>query len=173
MQETRVQSLHQEDSLEKRMVTHSSILAWRILWTEEPRGYTPWCHKESDTTEWLTLYPAQQAPFYLHYVHVMYTVQYMEIPRLTQTWWIHGNLFLLKLRFPQTWLLSHAGLDPCLYIYTVCKAEIHFFFPPKSKECFTGCILADCVLIRILKCLCPLDALSKGVWSWISVTVIL
>ena len=36
MQETRVQSLGQEDPLEKEMATHSSILAWRISWTEEP-----------------------------------------------------------------------------------------------------------------------------------------
>ena len=36
MQETRVQSLGQEDPLEKEMATHSSILAWKIPWTEEP-----------------------------------------------------------------------------------------------------------------------------------------
>mgnify|MGYP006996379768 CR=1 FL=1 len=36
MQETRVRSLSWEDALEKRMETHSSILAWRIPWTEEP-----------------------------------------------------------------------------------------------------------------------------------------
>ena len=36
MWETQVQSLDQEDPLEKGMATHSSILAWRILWTEEP-----------------------------------------------------------------------------------------------------------------------------------------
>ena len=36
MQETQVRSLGGEDSLEKGMVTHSSILAWRIPWTEEP-----------------------------------------------------------------------------------------------------------------------------------------
>ena len=36
VQETRVQSLGQEDPLEKEMATHSSILAWRIPWTEEP-----------------------------------------------------------------------------------------------------------------------------------------
>ena len=35
MQETRVQSLGQEDPLEKEIATHSSILAWRIPWTEE------------------------------------------------------------------------------------------------------------------------------------------
>ena len=37
-QETRVQSLGQEDPLEKEMVTHSNILAWEIPWTEEPVG---------------------------------------------------------------------------------------------------------------------------------------
>ena len=36
MQETQVQSLGWEDLLEKEMATHSSILAWRITWTEEP-----------------------------------------------------------------------------------------------------------------------------------------
>ena len=35
IQETRVQSLEQEDHLEKGIATHSSILAWRITWTEE------------------------------------------------------------------------------------------------------------------------------------------
>ena len=38
MQETWVRSLGQEDALEKEMATHSHILAWRILWTEEPGG---------------------------------------------------------------------------------------------------------------------------------------
>ena len=38
VQETWVQSLGQEDSLEKEMATHSSILAWRTPWTEEPGG---------------------------------------------------------------------------------------------------------------------------------------
>ena len=38
MQETWVQSLGQEDPLEKEMATHSRILAWKILWTEEPGG---------------------------------------------------------------------------------------------------------------------------------------
>ena len=54
VQETRVQSLGLEDPLEKEMATHSSILAWKISWTEEPGGLHPWCRKESDTTEQLT-----------------------------------------------------------------------------------------------------------------------
>ena len=83
MRETWVRSLGREDPLEKEMATHSSILAWRIPWTEEPGrlqstgsqrvGHdwvtsphltspqgslaccSPWGHKESDTTEWLNL----------------------------------------------------------------------------------------------------------------------
>ena len=52
MQEAWVQSLDWEDPLEKGMATHSSILTWRIPWTEEPgRG-----HKQLDTTEQLTLH---------------------------------------------------------------------------------------------------------------------
>ena len=38
MQETRVQFLGRKDPLEKEVATHSSILAWRIPWTEEPGG---------------------------------------------------------------------------------------------------------------------------------------
>ena len=44
IQETQVWSLGQEDPLEKGMATHSSILAWRIPWTEEPGGL-PWSLK--------------------------------------------------------------------------------------------------------------------------------
>ena len=52
MQETRVRSLGREDALEEEMATHSSILAWRILWTEEPRGLQSTHRvKESDSTE--------------------------------------------------------------------------------------------------------------------------
>ena len=48
VQETWVQSLGQDDTLEKEMATHSSISAWEIWWTEEPGGlqYMEW--QESD-----------------------------------------------------------------------------------------------------------------------------
>ena len=49
--ETWVRSVGWEDLLEKEMATHSSILAWKIPWTEELVGYSPWGHKELDTTE--------------------------------------------------------------------------------------------------------------------------
>ena len=45
MQETQVRSLGQEDILEKEMAAHSSILAWKIPWTEEPGGLRPGARK--------------------------------------------------------------------------------------------------------------------------------
>ena len=54
MQETWVWSLGREDSLENKMATHSSTLAWKIPWMEElGAGYCPWGRKELGTTEWL------------------------------------------------------------------------------------------------------------------------
>ena len=50
MQETWVQFLVQEDPLEKEMATHSSILAWRIPWTEEPSRLQSMGSQELDTT---------------------------------------------------------------------------------------------------------------------------
>ena len=50
MQETRVQSLGREDPLEKEMSTHSSILAWKISWTEEPGRLQSMRSQVSDTT---------------------------------------------------------------------------------------------------------------------------
>ena len=50
MQETRVQSLGWEDPLEKEMATHSSILAWKISWTEEPGGLLSMRSQGADRT---------------------------------------------------------------------------------------------------------------------------
>ena len=51
VQETRVRSLGQEDPLEKEMATHSSILAWKILWTEKPGELQSMGSQESDMTQ--------------------------------------------------------------------------------------------------------------------------
>ena len=50
MWETWVQSLTQEDLLEKEMATHSSILAWKVPWTEEPGGLQSMRSQELDRT---------------------------------------------------------------------------------------------------------------------------
>ena len=55
MQETRFDPWVGEDPLEKGMVIHSSILAWRIPWTEESEGLHSMGRKKSDMTELLTL----------------------------------------------------------------------------------------------------------------------
>ena len=75
MQETWVQSLSQEDPLEKEMATHSSTLAWKIPQTEETphgqrslAGYRPWGHKEQDMTEQVT--PSQVHIKYILYLHL-------------------------------------------------------------------------------------------------------
>ena len=54
MQVTWVQSLGQEDGLEKEMAIHSSILAREIPWSEEPADYSPWGHKSQT---WLRDFP--------------------------------------------------------------------------------------------------------------------
>ena len=55
MQEMRVRSLGQKDPLEEEMATHSSILAWRILWTEEPGGVTWGVHGVTESQIRLSL----------------------------------------------------------------------------------------------------------------------
>ena len=52
MQEAQVQFVGQKDLLEKEIATHSSILAWKIPWPENPAS--PW-DAESDTAEWLSM----------------------------------------------------------------------------------------------------------------------
>ena len=51
LQDTGVRSLDWDDPLEKEMAMHSSNLAWKIPWMEEPGRYSPWGRKELDTTE--------------------------------------------------------------------------------------------------------------------------
>ena len=50
MQEVQIRFLGQEDPLEEEVAIHPSFVAWRIPWTEEPGGYSPWGQKESDMT---------------------------------------------------------------------------------------------------------------------------
>ena len=70
MWETRVRSMGREDPLEKEMVTHSSILAWRIPWTEEPGS--PRGRKESDTTEWLHSLTHSLPTFMAHLIYHLF-----------------------------------------------------------------------------------------------------
>ena len=88
MQETQVRSLGQEDPLVKEMATHSSILAWRIPWTEEP-GRLQSMELQSQT--WLSIYVCMyiraNSTFMTH--AIIYSVISMEM----RMW---SPLFLLK-----------------------------------------------------------------------------
>ena len=63
VQETRVRSLGQDHPLEKGMVAHSSVLAWRIPWTEEPGRLQSTGSQESDTAECLEQRKPRKAAF--------------------------------------------------------------------------------------------------------------
>ena len=73
MWETWVRSLGQEDPLEKETATHSSILAWRIPWTEELDGLQSTGSKESDMTERLHFH-------FLTYISICHVVLVVKNP---------------------------------------------------------------------------------------------
>ena len=82
MWETQIESLGQEDLLEKEMATHSSILAWKIHGQRSLEAYSPWGHKESDTTEGLHFpfhFPCYKDRMYLDQV-----LPFKQRPSLTQ-----------------------------------------------------------------------------------------
>ena len=75
MQETWAWYPSWEDPREKEMATHSSILAWRLSWTEEPGGLQPTGSQESGMTEWLTYYRGHMASVVLCQVFVVHSLQ--------------------------------------------------------------------------------------------------
>ena len=83
MQETQIPSLGQEDPLEEGMATHSSILAWRIPWTEEPGGLQSMGLQESDMTE-LTKAPLPC------YQNVSLLAQWQRIRQPMQETWVQS-----------------------------------------------------------------------------------
>ena len=80
MQETQVWSLDQEDSLEKEMGTHSSILAWEIPWTEEPDGL------ESQSQTWLS--DLTRAKTSLENQNLFQICSYLKCVCLCRNWWV-------------------------------------------------------------------------------------
>ena len=66
-QETWIPSLGQEDPLEKEIVTHCSLLAWRIPWTEEPGGLQSMGSQKSDVTEHAHIHRAGEDPEHLEF----------------------------------------------------------------------------------------------------------
>ena len=73
IQETQVQSLGWEDPLEKGMATHSSILAWRIPWTEEPGGLQS-MGLQRIRHDWSNLAHTKHVNIYVNRISVLYTL---------------------------------------------------------------------------------------------------
>ena len=95
MQETQVWSLGQNDPLEKGMATHSSILAWRIPWTEEPRGL------QSTELQWVRHNWGVNTSLTIKVVWCKRTYEYF------QNRWYILTFFLVPSRIQCTcWLLS-------------------------------------------------------------------
>ena len=82
--ENQVKFLDQEDPLEKKMATHSSILAWEIPWTEEPGGLQSTGHKELNSTEQLSLWLVAHNPVHVG-VFMISSVQSFSCVRLFTT----------------------------------------------------------------------------------------
>ena len=61
MQKMQIRSLGQKDPFEEEMATHFSILICKTQWTEEPGGLQSRVHKESDTTEQLSMYSSRDS----------------------------------------------------------------------------------------------------------------
>ena len=77
------------------MATHSSILAWRIPWTEEPSGYSPCGHNESDTTEKLNNNNLEMVTLYPIYAKY-------QLPSFSSLSWRFEIPFLKKLKNSKT-----------------------------------------------------------------------
>ena len=76
-----------EDPLEEGMATHSSILAWRIPWTEEPGGLSPRGHKKQNRHDWATPHStAQYGAWYqaLQFEHNCYPALFLQRRRRTR-----------------------------------------------------------------------------------------
>ena len=115
MQETQelwVWHLDQEDYLEKEMAIHSSVLAWRIPWTE---GYSPRGHKDSDMTEQLST----------HSGHSMYS-----LPTLLK----NNNLFYFKVIPCASWPTKTMLHDKHKFSYYSEDKDFHIFYLVKHHS---------------------------------------
>ena len=137
MQKTWVWFLGRDDPLGKGMAPHSSILAWRIPWTEEPGGHSPQGRKEWDTGERLTLSllstcwvphttlgPSHSILFRSHHNLGIWS------PFCWYTNWVSARIFQ-----------SHVGWEEQIEIYLACRIDMESWFMQSSWHFILGCAL--------------------------------
>ena len=91
-QEMRVPSLGQEDALEEEIATHSSVLAWKIPWTELGRLKSTG-HKESDRTKWLST--------------ILIFLEETVLKTVMKIWKYYSDFLLAQdLKLPERWILN-------------------------------------------------------------------
>ena len=104
MRETCPWPLSQEDPPEKRMATHSNLLAWRTHRQRRLVGYNPWGHKESDMTELLT--PSLASILFSHPEFLR--AHHMEwLQGVTAVRWLLDGRYSFLSEFPQSSLAHH------------------------------------------------------------------
>ena len=124
MWETWVWSLGWEDALEKEMATHSSTLAWKIPWTEQPgAGYSPWGHKELNTPEWLHFHSPFPSPYTRHYSAQSH---YSNGPQVPCGYWSHTST-------PNT-SLAIRNLYPPLVIWGVGAGMLNMWLEVAERQ---------------------------------------
>ena len=152
MQETQVQSLGGEDLPEKSMTTHSSILAWRIPWTEEPDGHdwSNWAHSFANLRPALQPHGLQHTRLpcpslssricsnSCHWVHMLssHLILYcplLLLPSFFLSIRVLSNESALSIRWPK-----YCSFIPTIY-QTLCQV-LSFFFISLSFSSFVGMV---------------------------------
>ena len=133
--ETRVQSLGQEDSLEKEMVTHSSILAWRIPWTEKP-GRLQSIGSQRVGHDWVTSFT-----YLLTYSHIWLVVIYWRLQlctlRLIFLFSCFSFYFVETFQPDSLFFISYSPQIPNFVSYVCCAKSL--------QSCPTLCDPMDCM----------------------------
>ena len=143
MQDTWVWSLGQEDPPEKGMATHSSILAWRILWTEEPGGLQSPKEpgglqgpKESNTTErlaftFIQLYGYATVCLAFHLLKTYLDFSHFQMLQMKHLWIFYAQVFLCVYKVLFLW-----GKYPVLRLLS-CIISICLNFKEISRLIFS------------------------------------
>ena len=113
--------------LEKEMATHSSILAWRIPWTEEPGGlYSPWGHKELDMTEWLSSILYVLITFPNWPTPSTSSGKHQSVIYIYGCWFLLFFFFWFMYKYFSVWLISLRKTPSC-FIHAIANGWISFF----------------------------------------------